>query len=196
MNVPARPVYYSLFTALAALMVATRFHHFGDALHLPDASMAVFFLGGLWLRRHLGFFAFLVLAVAIDWIAIQAQGKSFFEHYCVTPSYAFLPLAYAALWYGGRWYAERLQATPRALLGALGVGLIAASVSFLISNGAFYWLGGRYEDPNVSQYLSRLWLWGPLFVRTTLSYIAVGLVAYALIARAAGTRTPARVAKV
>ena len=196
MNAPARPVYYSLFTALAASMVATRFHHFGDALHLPDASMAVFFLGGLWLRRHLGFVAFLVLAVAIDWIAIQAQGKSFFEHYCVTPSYAFLLLAYAALWYGGRWYAERLQATPRALLGAFGVGLVAASVSFLISNGAFYWLGGRYEDPNVSQYLSRLWQWGPLFVRTTLSYIAVGLVAYALIARAAGTRTSPRVAKV
>ncbi|KQZ66551.1 MULTISPECIES: hypothetical protein [unclassified Lysobacter] len=196
MNVPARPVYYSLFTALAASMVATRFHHFGDALHLPDASMAVFFLGGLWLRRHLGFAAFLVLAVAIDWIAIQAQGKSFFEHYCVTPAYACLLLAYAALWYGGRWYAERLRATPRALSGAFGVGLAAASLSFLISNGAFYWLGGRYEDPNVGQYLSRLWQWGPLFVRTTLSYIAVGLVAYALIARAAGARTSPRVAEV
>lgn len=196
MNVPARPVYYSLFTALAAAMVATRFHHFGDALHLPDASMAVFFLGGLWLRRHLGFVAFLILAVAIDWVAIQAQGKSFFEHYCVTPAYAFLLLAYAALWYGGRWYAGRLRATPRALLGAFGVGLAAASLSFLISNGAFYWLGGRYGDPNVGQYLSRLWQWGPLFVRTTLSYIAVGLVAYALIARAASARTSPRVAEV
>lgn len=188
MNPPSRPVYYSLFTALAALMVATRFHHFGDALHLPDASMAVFFLGGLWLRKHLGFVAYLVMAVAIDWIAIQAQGKSFFEHYCVTPSYAFLLLAYAALWYGGRWYAPRLRATPRAWFGALGVGLAAATVSFLISNGAFYWLGGRYEDPHLSQYLARVWQWGPLFVRTTLSYIAVGLIAYALIARVASTR--------
>jgi len=29
---------------LIALMVLTRFHHFGDVLHLPDASLAVFFL--------------------------------------------------------------------------------------------------------------------------------------------------------
>ncbi|RDZ29574.1 hypothetical protein [Lysobacter silvisoli] len=195
MNVPARSVYYSLFTALAALMVATRFHHFGNALHLPDASMAVFFLGGLWLRRHLGFAAFLTVAVAIDWIAIQAQGKSFFAHYCVTPSYAFLLLAYAALWYGGRWYAPRLQTTPRALFGALVAGLAAAAVSFLISNAAFYWLGGRYEDPNFAQYLSRVWQWGPLFVRTTLSYIAVGLAAYAIVARLTAARTAPRAAQ-
>ncbi|WP_052700170.1 hypothetical protein [Methylocucumis oryzae] len=31
---------------LIALMVVTRYHHFGDALHLPDASLAVFFLAG------------------------------------------------------------------------------------------------------------------------------------------------------
>ena len=34
-------------------MVATRFHHLGSLIHLPDASMAVFFLGGLCLRRPL-----------------------------------------------------------------------------------------------------------------------------------------------
>jgi len=30
--------------ALIALMALTRFHHFGDFLHLPDASLAAFFL--------------------------------------------------------------------------------------------------------------------------------------------------------
>jgi len=29
---------------LIALMALTRFHHFGDVLHLPDASLAVFSL--------------------------------------------------------------------------------------------------------------------------------------------------------
>jgi len=29
---------------LITLMALTRFHHFGDVLHLPDASLAVFFL--------------------------------------------------------------------------------------------------------------------------------------------------------
>jgi hypothetical protein len=31
---------------LAALMAATRSHHFATALHLPDVSWAVFFLAG------------------------------------------------------------------------------------------------------------------------------------------------------
>src|SRR5690606_27401011 len=35
-----------VFTALMLLMAATRFHHLGSALHLPDASLAVFFIGG------------------------------------------------------------------------------------------------------------------------------------------------------
>jgi len=34
---------------LVAAMAATRFHHLGDALHLPDASWALFFLAGVYL---------------------------------------------------------------------------------------------------------------------------------------------------
>ncbi|MBM3153552.1 MAG: hypothetical protein FJZ96_15320, partial [Chloroflexi bacterium] len=37
--------------SLLAVMLATRFHHFGDALHLPDASWALFFLAGFYLAR-------------------------------------------------------------------------------------------------------------------------------------------------
>ena len=40
-----------IFVALATLMAATRFNHFGSAVSLPDASLAVFFLGGLYLSR-------------------------------------------------------------------------------------------------------------------------------------------------
>lgn len=183
MNLPSRPAQYGLFAALLTLMLATRFHHFGDALHLPDASMAVFFLGGLYLRRHAAFIAYLLAAVAIDYVAITGRGLSFFQHYCVTPSYAFLLLAYAALWYAGRMYAPHMAARPRALLGGLGVALLAASVSFLISNGAFYWWGGRYPQPHFAEYIERVWKWGPLFVRTTLGYVAAGFLAHALIAR-------------
>lgn len=166
--------------ALALAMAATRFKHVGDALHLPDASMAVFFLGGLYVRRHVVFVAMVLLAVALDWASIRYAGVSDF---CVTPACAFLPLAYAALWYAGRGYAPRLNARPLTLLGAFAVALVAASASFVVSNGAFYWLGGRYAEPNMSQYLARLWQWGPLFVRTTLGYVAVALVAHAAVAR-------------
>ena len=95
--------------ALVLAMTLTRFHHIGSVLHLQDASMAVFFLGGLFLRRHAAFAGYLLLAVVIDYIAVSLRGLSFFEAYCVTPSYGFLLLAYAALWYAGRFYAPRLR---------------------------------------------------------------------------------------
>lgn len=181
----SKPVNLGLFAAFAAFMVATRFHHFGDALHLPDASMAIFLLGGLYLRQHWQFAAFIGLAVVVDWAAIELAGASDF---CVTPAYSFLLPAYAVLWYAGRLYAPRLQAGWLSMLGGFGVALLAASLSFLISNGAFYWLGGRYADPHFAEYVARLWQWGPLFVRTTMTYVAVALVVHALVAYASRGR--------
>ncbi|SOO18429.1 hypothetical protein XFF6992_230126 [Xanthomonas citri pv. fuscans] len=70
-----------LFIASMLLMTATRFHHVSDWLHLPDASMAVFFLGGLALRRHGYFVALLGVSVAIDWAAVRLAGVSDF---CIT----------------------------------------------------------------------------------------------------------------
>jgi len=89
---------------LAALMAATRFHHFGSPLHLPDASLAVFFLGGLALGNAALFAAFLAEAALVDWLAIAWGGVS---GWCVTPAYAFLIPACASLWAAGRWCAMR-----------------------------------------------------------------------------------------
>lgn len=166
-----------LFAALALLMALTRFKHFGDMLHLPDASMAIFFVGGLTLRKHWAFAVFVLLAVALDEVSIHYAGVSDF---CVTVAYAFLPLAYAVLWYGGRWYSSRLHADARSLIGAWCVALLSASLSFVVSNGSFYWLGGRYATPHMAEYLERFWQWGPLFVGTTLGYITAALLAYAV----------------
>ncbi len=42
--------------SLALLMAATRSHHFATALHLPDASWAVFFLAGDFICVRYGCF--------------------------------------------------------------------------------------------------------------------------------------------
>lgn len=163
-----------VFIASMLLMTATRFHHVSDWLHLPDASMAVFFLGGLALRRHGDFVALLGLSVAIDWAAVRLAGVSDF---CITAAYAALPVAYGVLWYAGRASVARGRPGAASLSIAWGLGTLAAVLSFLISNGAVYWWGGRYADPHWAQYLQRAWQWGPLFVRTTALYLAVVLAA-------------------
>ncbi|BDU23116.1 hypothetical protein [Dyella sp. GSA-30] len=167
---------------LVACMIATRFKHFGDAMHLPDASMAVLFIGGIYLRRHLAFAGFVTLAVLVDWISVNYAGVSDF---CITPAYAFLLPAYAVLWYGGR-----ACGVGRSFFGSLAFGFVAACLSFAISNGGFYWLGGRYANPHVAEYVARLWQWGPLFVRTTMAYLVVALLvrnAVAYLVKSGGT---------
>lgn len=185
----SRPAETSLFVVLMAMMVLTRFHHFGDVLHLPDASMALYFLGGLYLRKHWQFVTMLLLALVIDWVAIRLAGVSDF---CVTAAYAALPVAYGALWYAGRGFSSRMRGTTRSLFDAWLVGCVAAVASFIVSNGSFYWLGGRYADPNWSEYVARAWQWGPMFVRTTACYLAAAMVLHHLVVRL-GThrRTPA-----
>ena len=190
MNVLPRPARHALFAVLAAFMVVTRYHHFGDVLHLPDASMALFFLGGLFLSErtradHLRFEAFMVLAVVIDVISVGFAGVS---DYCVTPSYAALLPAYAVLWYGGRMIASHHAVAPKPMLLTVATALVAATLSFAISNGAFYWFGGRYENPHFAEYLARFLQWGPLFVRTTMLYIVAAMILQVVAVRSLGTR--------
>lgn len=180
-----------MIAALAVLMCMTRFSHFGTAIHLPDASMAVFFLGGLYVRRHLAFFGYAALAGLLDFVSVRYAGTGDF---CITPAYSFLLPAYAVLWYAGRLYADRLQATAGSVAAAAGVALVANVLSFVISNGAFYWLGGRYAEPHFAEYVARLAHWTPMFVRTSMAYVMVALVAHLVVARALGQRDASRVA--
>ncbi|MDG2525814.1 hypothetical protein P6166_10665 [Stenotrophomonas sp. HITSZ_GD] len=185
------PAARAVLIALLIVMAATRFHHVGSLLHLPDASMALFFLGGFYLRRYVQYALLLGVAVLIDYLAIRQQGMSFFQHYCVTPAYYALLLSYAVLWQAGRWVSARREGGLASLGLVWVVGVAAAAVSFLISNGAFYWFGGRYPDPNWNQYLACAGQWGPLFVRTTATYLAVALALHYVVARRRRTRAAA-----
>lgn len=134
---------FLILLALAGLMAATRGQQFAPlGQHLPDASLAVFFLAGFYLRARwvpLGLFA---LATVIDLTAIGWSGVS---GYCLSPAYGMLVPAYGSLWALGRWYQTRhrpdLATLP--LLGAvLLIGGVAAEA---FASGGFYLLSGRFE---------------------------------------------------
>ncbi|MCS6786074.1 MAG: hypothetical protein NZ524_03440 [Thiobacillaceae bacterium] len=161
---------------LVALMLTTRFHHFGDVLHLPDASWAVFFLAGFYLAAPwLG--VFLVLAVAIDVAAIGWLGVS---DYCLTPAYAALQLAHLALWMGGR-LAKRARQDALGLLHIGGLAVIATVMAFIISNGSFYWFGGRVGAPNWSEFAQTFIDYLPGFTVATLFYLALAALIHAVL---------------
>jgi hypothetical protein len=176
--------------ALAALMAATRFHHFGSALHLPDASLAVFFLGGLYLRRPLAFGAYAALAALLDYLAIAQAGVS---DWCVTPAYAFLLPAYACLWWAGVRCPGHERHGWRRYPRLAGALLVATALAFLISNASFYGLSGYFGELSLAEYAARVARYFPPYLVSAMAYVAAAIALEALIlfgARLKGDAAP------
>ena len=155
---------------LIALMVLTRFHHFGDVLHLPDASLAVFFFAGFYRKKT--FFGFLfALAALIDFVAIENGASS----WCVSPAYVFLIPTYGVMWLAGR-YCSTIRATKIAKLAkSAGLLILATSAAYAISNGSFYLFSGRYEEVSLTEYFVQIAQYFLPYVGSALIYVLAGL---------------------
>lgn len=163
--------------ALVALMAATRMHHFGTALHLPDASLAIFIIAGFFIASP-AFFAVLFLeAVVIDYLAITQFGVSDF---CVTPAYWGLIPTYLVLWFAGRFYARIAQNTLRSLGVFAAISFVALSIAFLISNGSFYAFSGRFPDLNFSEYAVRVAQYYTPYLTSGITYLVPAALIYAV----------------
>jgi hypothetical protein len=181
-----------LIAALVSLMAMTRFNHFGSAAALPDASYAVFFLGGLFLGRNRGglaiLAALLVEAALIDYYVINYRDVS---GWCVTSAYGFLAFAYASLWYVGRWYAPRHDLTAKGLLGLFVAAAAASSMAFVIANVSFYLLAGYFPGMSVAEYMSRVAKYYGSYIGIAVLYIGCAIIfqmAYAMLAGKRGTK--------
>ena len=176
-NIQTRSI--EIFAALAALMAATRFNHFGSAVSLPDASLAVFFLGGLYLARStrvsmVAFIALILEAGLIDYYATSIQGTS---DWCMTPAYWFLIPTYGSLWFVGRWFAFRQNTADHTMEGkgliALALAAWAAnSFAFVFSNATFYLFSEHFATMSVVEYTSSVAQYYVSYVSVALLYIA------------------------
>lgn len=171
---------FGIFAVLAVLMAITRSGHFGTAIQLPDASLAIFLVAGFMLPRYtwaaLTAFVFLLLeAGGIDYYAIVYRNVN---DYCVSPAYWFLIPTYATMWLGGRWFAMQQKNNCKSLALFGGISWLSASIAFLISNGAFYTLSGRFTEMSIAEYASRVAQYYSPYVLNTLMYLSVAAILY------------------
>jgi hypothetical protein len=152
---------------LALLMIISRTDHFGSAVQLPDASLAVFFLGGFYLRRYLGFIAYLLLAGGSDYLSISGGTSG----WCVSPAYVFLVPTYAAMWFAGRWYQKHYAISLHSLTLFCLALFCSSSFAFIISNGGFYLFSGRFTDLSWVEYTSRVQKYYLPYVTTACAYV-------------------------
>ncbi len=156
--------------ALLAVMAATRSHHLTSVLGPGDASLAAFFLGGLYLRR-IGWLGLVMAAAAVvDFAAIQGGVSG----WCVTPGYVMLAPAYGALWLAGR----LATGISRSAAGLLRGGLLLAGgtlVFFVVSNAGFYFLSGYFSDLGVGDFALRVATYLPAYLTQAFVYSGLGL---------------------
>jgi hypothetical protein len=168
---------------LALIVAVTQGHHFATVVNLPPATWTAFFLAGFYVRRATMFFALLAEVVLIDYFAITVGGVSSF---CVSPAYAFLLPSYGALWFCGRWYANRHQfnfTTLPALVGSLAVGVTLAEV---FSSGGFYFFSGRFAETSLAEFGSRLMMYFPQTLQSFAFWVGVAVIVHVAFALTMG----------
>jgi hypothetical protein len=160
-----------ILTLLAALMAATRINHFAP---VPDASWAVFFLGGVYLSTwtRWAFPLLMALAVGVDYLVISRSGVSFWQHYCVSAAYWFLVPAYFSMWAGGMWLRRGGIANDARTLGRAAAALVTATVACqLIAQGSFYWVSSSVTAPTLAGWWQNYAQWLLPYMQTAAMYV-------------------------
>jgi len=163
-----------VFIALVLVMLITRTHSLSQVVHLPDTSLASFFIAGFYIRSRLAMPALLALGFAIDVVMIKVMGTSDF---CFTLAYAMLLPAYGVLWAAGRLAAARLGGSLPMIAGLFAVAVLGSE---LLSSGGFYFLSGRFAEPTLAGFLPRLLRYFPLTLISALGWGAVAAMAHGL----------------
>lgn len=155
-------------SALAFFMMLTRGSHVLTSVSLPDASLVLFLLGGLFLKRWGWFAAFFMLGSIIDFGAAAldpAQG------FCLTDGYWGLIPAYGAMWLGGRWLAKQDDAF--AAIPYVGTALITTLIAFVISTQTYYLFSGRFPNNGLMETMQYGWDYLPSYAGFTAMYFAI-----------------------
>jgi len=177
---------------LALAMLATRINHFAP---IPDASWAVFFAAGFYLRGwgRWAFPALMALAVAIDVVVIGWQGASLWDHYCMSAAYWFLVPAHAAMWIGGSTLRRAYTGLEsRSAAWLLGTFLVAFSACFFISNVSFFWLSDGAFAKTLAGSAANFAIWYPRYLYTAALYVAGAAVLHVVVALIARELAPGK----
>ncbi len=154
--------------AIAFFMLLTRGSHVLTSVSLPDASIVLFLLGGLWLKRLNWFLALFLLAAVIDFGAAAldpAQG------FCLTDGYWGLIPAYGAMWLGGMWLSKQKDAFSA--LPYVVVSMVSSLIAFVVSTQTYYLFSGRFPAEGLVESMKHGWEYLPNWMGFAAMYFAV-----------------------
>ena len=152
--------------AITFLMLLTRGSHVLTSVALPDASLALLLIGGLYLRKAAWFAFFVALATAIDFGAAAIDS---IQAFCLTAAYWGMLPTYAVMWLAGVWLSQ--QSNRFNVLKFATAGMLATLLAFLISTQTYYLFSGRFANSGMLETLQYGWAYLPSYLGFTAMYL-------------------------
>jgi hypothetical protein len=165
----------AIAAALAFFMLLTRGSHVLTHVALPDASLALLLIGGLYLRKTVWLVGFVMLATAIDFSAAAIDSL---QAYCLTIGYWGMLPTYAAMWLAGAWLGKQSNGLDALKFSLAAV--VSTLAAFVISTQTYYLFSGRFPNHGLVETMQFGWNYLPSY----LAYTAMYLVAFWALAKA------------
>ncbi len=153
----------STFIFLFSLMTITRGSHLLTSISLPDASFALFLIGGMLLKKPKWFISLFILSVVID-LATLATNSAYqipinFGYWGLLPSYGIM------------WFFGLCIANTNNFLKFMAFGVIATLMTFVISTQTYNLLSGTFPDITIRESIQTGWEYLPQSFIYTMSYL-------------------------
>ena len=154
--------YFSI-SVILFLMVLTRGSHLLTSISLPDASFALFLIGGMLLKKPKWFISLLTFSFVIDLVTISMNNT-----YQIPINLGFLGLLAS---YGIMWFFGSRIANTKSFLRFSAFGVISTLISFVISTQTYNLHSGLFPDITIKESMQTGWEYLPQSLIYTMSYL-------------------------
>ena len=151
------------FVLLLLVMSITRGSHLLTSVSLPDASFAIFLIGGMLLKKPKWFISLFIFSVVIDLVTLSMNSK-----YQIPINQGYLGLLPS---YGIMWFFGSRIANAKSFLRFTAFGVIATLISFVISTQTYNLLSGTFPDITIRESIQTGWEYLPKSFIYTMSYL-------------------------
>ena len=154
---------YISISVILFLMALTRGSHLLTAISFPDASFALFLVGGMLLKKPKWFISLLTFSFVIDLVTLSMNNT-----YQIPMNVGYLGLLAS---YGIMWFFGSRIANTKSFLEFAALGIFSTLISFVISTQTYNLLSGTFPDITIKESIQTGWEYLPQSFIYTMSYL-------------------------
>ncbi len=154
---------YLPFTLIIFIMLLTRGSHFVTSASLPDASFALFLIGGMLIKKPRWFISLFIFSVVIDFITLSLTNNYYIP---INLGYLGLLPSYGLMWFFGFYIANTKSFSKFTIYS-----ILATLTAFLISTQTYNLFSDSFPGITIKQSIQTGWEYLPQTLVYTMSYL-------------------------